>query len=422
MRRFGYKRPVVWWATTVRSVRAVLPGRDGPFDGPADESVPVCPGGVLDEGQPRIVVLSGGIGAGHDHASQELARRLRQQGFQVDCIDLLGAMPRGSGRLICAVYRRMLRVAPWSYHALFRLACRFPGAAPCTRALVRPLRSRVLRLLPPDTRAVVSTFPLSTQVLGPLRRDGRLAAPAITYLTDFGVHPIWVSPGIDVYCAPHEVSQAQAAALGAADVRVAGRLVAAGFRPASAPDRLRARERFRLPPDAPLALLVAGSWGVGEVTTAATEIAATGVAVPVVVCARNETLRRQLRRRGFDHVLGWVDDMPTLMRAVDVLVENAGGLTALEGMASGLPVVTYRPIPGHGRANAAMMQAAGVVTWVQRRDALRATLAAAIDGTAGRAQRQAALALFDADPTMVIVDLAKGRESATPARTRPSRR
>ncbi|MEE3921714.1 hypothetical protein V2I01_36055 [Micromonospora sp. BRA006-A] len=40
--------------------------------------------------------------------------------------------------------------------------------------------------------------------------------------------------------------------------------------------------------------------------------------------------------------------MPALMRAVDVMVENAGGLTCQEALAAGLPVVTYRPIAGHG--------------------------------------------------------------------------
>ena len=44
-------------------------------------------------------------------------------------------------------------------------ACTFNGAAPITRALLRPMRRRLLRRLPPDACAVVSTFPLGAQIL-----------------------------------------------------------------------------------------------------------------------------------------------------------------------------------------------------------------------------------------------------------------
>ena len=43
-----------------------------------------------------------------------------------------------------------------------------------------------------------------------------------------------------------------------------------------------------------------------------------------------------------------------------MLVHNAGGLSFTEALVAGLPAVTYRPIPGHGRANAAVLDAAGL--------------------------------------------------------------
>jgi UDP-N-acetylglucosamine:LPS N-acetylglucosamine transferase len=61
--------------------------------------------------------------------------------------------------------------------------------------------------------------------------------------------------------------------------------------------------------------------------------------------------------------LGWRDDVPELMAAADVLVHNAGGLSVTEALVVGLPTLTYLPIPGHGRANAAVLERAGVAAW-----------------------------------------------------------
>ncbi|MFD0822902.1 glycosyltransferase, partial [Micromonospora zhanjiangensis] len=332
----------------------------------------------------RVVIVSASAGAGHDGASRELARRLRERGLAADCLDLADLFPWRLGRLLQGTYHGMLSRLPWFYGFLFSIGARFGGAAPSTRALLRPIRRRALAVLPPDTRAVVSTYPVVSQVFGPLRRDGRLAVPVITYLTDFAVNPIWVSPGVDLHCAAHRTTRSEARRLGAGGVRVVGRMVGPDFRPGSEAEKRRARERFGLPAQGRLALLVAGSWGVGEVARTAAEIARTGVATPVVVCGRNGALCRRLTRRPGVHVFGWVDDMPALLRAADVLVENAGGLTALEAMASGLPVATYRPIPGHGRANAATMDRAAVTTWVRRRRDLGPVLLELTDGVRGR--------------------------------------
>jgi processive 1,2-diacylglycerol beta-glucosyltransferase len=139
------------------------------------------------------------------------------------------------------------------------------------------------------------------------------------------------------------------------------------------------------------------------------------VAIPVVVCGRNGALRRRLTGAGVAHVLGWVDDMPTLMHAVDVLVENAGGLMALEGMACGLPVLTYRPIPGHGRLSAAALTGAGISVWVTGPAALGPALTDLMTGPGGRRQRTAARVLFETDAAQPIAELADAAPALTPS-------
>ncbi|MFJ6701277.1 MULTISPECIES: glycosyltransferase [unclassified Streptomyces] len=347
-------------------------------------------------GAGRVAIVSASIGAGHDGAAAELARRLTAQGLAVDRFDLLDLLPAGLGRLVRDGYHRMLVRAPWAYQRIYRSTERAGGGGPLANALLRTAEERLLRALRPGTGAVVSTYPGASRVLGGLRLRGRLDAPVLTYLTDFSVHPLWVADGVDVHLAAHAVPAAQARAAGARDVRVCGPVVDPRFRPGGARERAAARARFGLPADATLALLVAGSWGVGPVRRVAAELRACGAAVPVVVCGRNEALAERLRADGVEHAYGWVDDMPALMHAADVLVQNAGGLSSLEAFAVGLPVASYRCIPGHGLTNAAALAEAGTAVWIRDPDRLEEELRALIHGPLGPRRRAAGLALFAA--------------------------
>ncbi|MEH0502222.1 UDP-N-acetylglucosamine--N-acetylglucosamine transferase [Streptomyces scabiei] len=380
----------------------------------APESAP-SPSAALPQGRAgRIAIISAGVGAGHDGAAAGLAERLAEHGYLVDRHDFLDLLPTGTGRLLCGTYHRMLTWMPDGYQRLYAATDRAARPGVVWRALFRAAEQRTLRALAPDTRAVISTYPGASQVLGALRRRGRLTVPAVTYLTDFSVHALWVAPGIDVHLAVHPVPAAQAHVQGAASATVVGPVTDARFTPATAGQRTAARERFALPADAPLALLVAGSWGVGPVRRAAAEIRETGVAVPVVACGRNQALAEELRRDGVEHAFGWVDDMPGLMHACDVLVQNAGGLTSLEAFAAGLPVASYLCIPGHGQTNADALEEAGLAAWIRDPADLGPVLTELLHGPRGRAQRTVGLDLHRLAPGPVTAIAARTGPQPTP--------
>ncbi|WAL65880.1 glycosyltransferase [Amycolatopsis cynarae] len=308
----------------------------------------------------RVVLLSARIGAGHDGAAAELARRLRARGLRVDRHDFLDLLPGRLGQWLCDAYHRELEIAPGSWDWLLAALGTAPLAWLAGRlaALAGP---KLRALLDPAPALVVSTYPLASQALGDLRRRGLLPAPVAVYLTDPSVHRLVVASRADLHIAPNRHAAAATRHLGAPRAITAQPVVAPSFRPAGAGERDRAREKFGFGPGERLALVVSGSWGVGEVEAITADVSATGVARPVVVCGRNEALRHRLIAAGVPHVLGWVDDMPELMRACDVAVQNAGGLTTLEALASGLPVITYRCLPGHGRTNARVLDRIGLV-------------------------------------------------------------
>ena len=364
------------------------------------------------------------MGAGHDRAAAELSRRLAAAGHDSEIVDFLELLPFGLGWLLKTTYEFQLRRCPWTYElgykilgsagkALWRLnvfLCSFLTRRAVCRTLVAS-----------SPNVVVSTYPFASLVLGHLRRIEKLRVPVATYLTDFAVHPLWVHDGIDLHLAVSEDSAQEASRRGARESVGTGPLVDDRFR-TGVRSRDEVRHALGIDESARVALVVAGSLGFGAVPTVVDGIQSCGDYHVIAVCGSNTKLQASLLKAGLGGtVLGWTDEMPELMGAADVLVENVGGLTAMEAFAAGLPVVSYQPIAGHGRDNARHMDSAQVSHYARNEAELTVALETATTPGPGRdALIDAGHALFAEDPTQRILDLVPA--DATGPVLRPSER
>ncbi|WP_243716172.1 MGDG synthase family glycosyltransferase [Actinomadura darangshiensis] len=344
------------------------------------------------------------MGAGHDAVAGELARRLTPRDVEVSVLDVLDLVPLRLGHGLRHTYELSIRTAPWLYEATYRaffVSPRPPPASPLTALIADRLERRV-RELPPD--AVVSTFHLAAQAAGRLRQQHRLDAPSIVLVTDFAVHRMWLHPGNDRYLCPDErVARAVAERMGRP---------ATGHAPVVRPEFLRTDDGGRLRaaigarPGERVVLISAGAWGVGRVIETAEGLAASGRYLPVVMCGRNQRLRARVLREGIGHALGWRDDMADLMAGAYALIDNAAGMTCREAFACGLPVVSYRPIPGHGRDGAQAMARDGLSSFAGSPAELVEALDRLQDETTRRARK--IRRLFDAVPAEKVIGAALG--------------
>jgi len=337
-------------------------------------------------------------------------------------VDFLDAFPMRIGWLVRAGYWLELRYAPWSYEATYRLWYLLPFVFQPLGAFINLLTHRRVMRWVRGAKAdvVVSTYPMASLVLGRARQRGRLHAPVATFITDFAVHPLWTHPGVDLHMCVHPQSADAAAARSGRAATAPGPMVPERFH-VHLPDRGTARGKLGFDDDERLVLVVAGAWGIGDVTKTYDAILASGRYTPVAVCGNNQQLRRRLQGRSGGHVLGWTDEMPMLMAAADALVQNAGGLTCMEAFAAGLPVVSFEPIAGHGKDNAEQMAEAGVAAYAADSDELFPVLDRATS-LAGRAMTANGRAMFAGDPAEEVVSLAAAAAPAPIAIPERSRR
>jgi len=335
---------------------------------------------------PRVLIFTASVGEGHDLPARTLADQLRAEAPGIDVVteDALRVM----GRPFVLLNERAPGVVffrfQWLWDAAFWLFVALGPTRRLTQRLVRAVGSRgVLRLvrrLQPDV--IVSVYPMTTEVLGGLRRQGRLDIPVVAAVTDLAAMHYWAAPGVDLHLLTHPESddEVRSVAGDATGVQAVHGLTRPEFsRPC---DRAGARALLRLPAEGKVVLVSGGGWGVGDLEGAIqTALALDEVEVVACLCGRNDDLRARLAVRCTDRrvrLVGFTEQMSEWLAAADALVHSTGGLTVLEAYVRGCPTISYGWGRGHIRANNAAFRRFGIAEVVGGRRELAQALRGAL--------------------------------------------
>ncbi|MCA9981585.1 MAG: glycosyltransferase, partial [Anaerolineales bacterium] len=133
---------------------------------------------------------------------------------------------------------------------------------------------------------------------------------------------------------------------------------------ASNRDKATVRRQLGLLTERYTIMVMGGGEGFGKIYKVARHIARQAPqAQLIIVAGRNRALKHKLEAVTWEiptRIYGFVDNMPDLMRASDVLVTKAGPGTISEAFIAGLPPIIFGCIPG---------QEVGNVEYVQKHNA-----------------------------------------------------
>ena len=370
----------------------------------------VIPAGEPDaEAKPRqVLIISADIGEGHDLPARAVAREFKDEDpdAQISIVNGLPAMGPVLTRVLRENSAFMFRWLPWLFDFQYMLFMYFAPTRWLARRMLTALGRRgLMRLIRAhDPDLIVSTYPGVTAVLGELRRKGRLNVPCYSSITDLAGLQFWAHPGIDRHFVTHPESIEEVE-------KIAGPGSVHWAKPPSSPaflatrSRADARRSLGLPMDRQVIAVSGGGWGVGDLlgaTRAALEVPGATV---MCLCGRNDKLRSRVAKRlGGEprlRIMGFTDRMGDVLAAADALVHSSAGLTVLEAIIRGCPVISYGFGVGHVRASNHALERFGLAQVARSRAAIGPCLNRALerrpepDGSFARRPSTASLILCD---------------------------
>lgn len=306
-----------------------------------------------------IMIVTGSTGAGHDTVARALQEAIPQRTseIRVGVFDALSA-PRGYAPLsLGSWYDALVDHAPWLWRKLYRVTnsewAVLLGVAAGALLWGRRLRATLLARRP---RLVVSVHPLGTRLAARVLRTVPSAPPLHCVVTDLvTVHRSWACAAVErYYVATSGASEALiAAGVPRERIQVTGLPLRASFAPPPSPSREATLSRV---------LLLGGGWPSRCFEQVAHALARSDSPLDLaVVCGRNRRLQQRLTWSLGERatILGWRDDIATLMRWSDVVITKGGPTTVAEALSQARPVVIFQALEDQETGNVTLVERIG---------------------------------------------------------------
>ena len=314
----------------------------------------------------KVLITYASAGAGHRRAAEAIYNYLKnnRQDLQLKLVDILPFTHALFRICYSSGYPLLVHYATWLWAFLFWISefrltrgisrrCSLMINYLCCKKFMHYLAREKFDF-------IISTHFLNAELAANLKLSKKIQAKLITVITDFGVHPFWVSAGTDLYMAASGLTQERLLSLGVEKnrIKVSGIPFSASF--TKTQNREQLAGKFGIKAESFTVLVMTGSFGVGPLEEIAKSLH-NDVQV-LVVCAKNKKLFCRLLKQNLENVkvFGFINNAEELMAISDVIVTKPGGLSIAELLYMGLLPIFVSPIPGQESENIRVLSAYGL--------------------------------------------------------------
>lgn len=307
-----------------------------------------------------ILILSASYGGGHNQVARALTQELQKQatGIKITTIDFCDLLFPLINRISQFSYTQSIRHFPVGYALYYQATGNISPGSFWQRRLNRMGYSELILLVNRlEPRVIISTFPLPSGVLSQMKQAGVLDVPVVTVITDMCVHSQWVHPKTDLYLVgSHEVAIGlEKRVVSREKIAITGIPILPVFRQDVEVEKVK--QEFGLDPEMKVILFMGGNDGIFGTNHFSFLLRDLPDNIqPVIITGSNQDLYEKLKSASYQkcrvRAFKYVENIAALMKVSDLLVTKAGGVTISEALAVGLPMIIFKPTPGHEEANA----------------------------------------------------------------------
>lgn len=324
----------------------------------------------------KILLLSCSTGEGHNHCARAVGEALEAAGHQAEFLDMLHMFGASGPLSFDKVLNKISTKTPELFGMMYHAGAMYSATgvtSPIYLANTRHARQLSAFIQQNGYDAVVCSHLFPMETLTYLRRRDACPVPCYGVLSDYTCIPFLAETALTGYFLPHEEVRQLCVQAGMRPetLHVTGMPVSGRFtRPL---EKEAAREQLGLPRDKKLYLVMTGGIGCGDAVTLCEALRL----VPdpgMLICAlpgRNEALRAALEEKYQGEgvmAVPFTDQVAAYMRAADVLLSKAGGISSSEAAALRVPLVHTMAIPGVETLNAAFFARHGMSFFAQNVD------------------------------------------------------
>ncbi len=306
--------------------------------------------GFITMNKRKIIIFSVSFGNGHYQVSQTLRNQLRENNFEVEIIDTFDVLNPVFHKVIIESYLQLLRFRPSVWGKLYQYSEANPNSV-YLKQFNEFLANRLYRLLQGKQAAtIITTHPIATTLIANIIQKKNLMVQLYALLTDFSIHPMSIHHEVSGYFIASEHLRYYAKLYKLDEQLFYSTGIPTPKENLHLISKQQLRRKLHLDEDLKTVVVAGGGVGLANFTNILTGLEAFAEKLQIIcVTGKNQKARAKIERFHSKHlvrIVGFTNIFMEYLKASDVLLSKAGGVTMSEALVCETPILLFQPLPG----------------------------------------------------------------------------